>query len=439
MHKTMHLTGQLLGGSGIEQGAWRLPQVDADAFIKIDVFVKLAQEAERGGFDSVFFTDTPALIGDISTNKPVYGLEPTVILSVLANSTEHIGLVATVSTTFSEAYTIARQFRSIDLISGGRAGINFVTTNSPEAGANYGIDISNRKARYERAHEFIAATQALWGSWGEEALIMDKASGRYADMSKIKIVDYRGKYLATRGPISLPPSPQGQPIIFQAGGGQAGLQLASRFADATFSHSYSIADAQAYWQQFKQLLHAANRNPDEVVVYTGMLTSVASTEEEALRRRAQLDELGGVLQQRVYYLGKMLNIDLSEVGVDEPVPREIRVQAVPSPYDPRSPYAYELVQRGLTLRDIIAHGPINYSPVLLGTPETIANQLQTWFEADIGGGFSITPDTGVDGMTDFVDHVIPILRRRGLVRERYEGTTLRQSMGIRYRNGPAVP
>ncbi|BBE24621.1 nitrilotriacetate monooxygenase (plasmid) [Arthrobacter sp. MN05-02] len=430
----MHLTVQLIGGYGIERGAWRWPGAKTDAFINADVFVKAAQVAERGKFDALFLADTPALSVDVSSEPPQHALEPMITLTAVARETERIGLVATASTSFTEPYTLARQFRALDLISGGRAGWNAVTTSTPAAALNFGADIPDRRARYERAHEVVESVQALWGSWQDDALLLDVESGRFADASKINPVGITGKYVSSRGPLNLPPSPQGQPVIFQAGGGGNGLQLAGRFADATYNNPFDIDSATSYWQELQATVKAFGRPAGSITPFSGIITSVASTEREALQRREQLDALGD-LDSRVQYLGQQLGIPLEPESLDKPIHPDLLARAFAHPGDPRSPLSLRLAREGFTVRQIIAHGPINYHPVALGTPEQVADMLQRWFEAGIGGGFNINPDVSFDGLTDFVDHVVPILQKRGLYRRDYEGTTLREHLGVPYLNG----
>lgn len=433
MTRPMHLTVQLIAGYGIESSAWRWPGTELDAIVNADVFVNAAKIAERGKFDALFLADTPVLTSQLPHEAPQMALEPMVTLTAVARETERIGLVATSSTTLNHPYTVARQFRALDLVSQGRAGWNAVTTSHPGALLNYGTDVPSREERYARAHEFIAAVMALWGSWPEDALLLDREAGHFADSSRIQPVDLQGRYLTTRGPINLPPSPQGQPVVFQAGGGMNGLHLAGRFANAVYNNPFDIPSATQHAQAVAQAASAYGRAPEHMSVFNGIITSVASTRREALERREQLDELGDV-NSRVSYLGRQIGVDLSIADLDEPIHPDLLARARANPADPRSPLALRLAREGHTVRRILAHGPIAYHPVAVGTPDEVADLLQRWHEAGVGGGFNITPDA-TDGLENFVDEVVPILQERGLFRREYSGTTLRGHLGIPYRNG----
>ena len=403
-YQGMHLTLQIPGGQGSEfANAWRLPAANKLGFIDADVFVTAAKEAERGKFDAVFLADRAAIEDDLTTSSPRSALEPVVLLTAMARETSHVGLVATSSTTYNYPYTVARQFRALDLVSGGRIGWNAVTTSSPLAALNFAEEVPTREYRYGRAHEFVTAVQALWGSWQDDALVLNAEQGIFADTSKISPVGVVGQTLATRGPINLPPSPQGQPVIVQAGGAGNGLEIAGRYANATYANPFTIKDAQGYWRSVQDAVRSFGRDPREFVIFSGIITSIASTEGEAVKRRARLDELGD-LPSRVGYLGAS---------------------------------ALELARRGLTVREIIAHGPIHYHPVALGTPEQVADMLEQWYRSDIGNGLSIIPDVAADGATDFVDQVVPLLQQRGVFRKEYTGSTLRDHLGVSYQNGLA--
>jgi alkanesulfonate monooxygenase SsuD/methylene tetrahydromethanopterin reductase-like flavin-dependent oxidoreductase (luciferase family) len=245
----LHLVLQIPGGYGGEfASAWRVPGVDKLGFIDTDVFVAAAKEAERGKFDGVFLADRAAIEDDLATSAPRSALEPVVLLTAMARETSHVGLIATSSTTYNYPYNVARQFRALDLVSGGHIGWNAVTTSSPLAALNYAEEAPTRGYRYGRAHEFVTAVQALWGSWPDDALVLDAERGVFADMDKITPVGLVGRTLASRGPINLPPSPQGQPVIFQAGGGNEGLEIAGRYGNAVYANSLTIEDAQDYWR-----------------------------------------------------------------------------------------------------------------------------------------------------------------------------------------------
>ena len=436
-YQGMHLTLQIPGGQGSEfANAWRLPAANKLGFIDADVFVTAAKEAERGKFDAVFLADRAAIEDDLTTSSPRSALEPVVLLTAMARETSHVGLVATSSTTYNYPYTVARQFRALDLVSGGRIGWNAVTTSSPLAALNFAEEVPTREYRYGRAHEFVTAVLALWGSWQDDALVLNAEKGIFADTSKISPVGVVGQTLATRGPINLPPSPQGQPVIVQAGGAGNGLEIAGRYANATYANPFTIDEARQYWKTVQDAVRSFGRDPREFVIFSGIITSIASTEGEAVKRRARLDELGD-LPSRVGYLGAMLGVTLAPAQLDKPLTADQLALAPPHPHHPRSRRALELARRGLTVREIIAYGPIHYHPVALGTPEQVADMLEQWYRSDIGNGFSIIPDIAADGAMDFVDQVVPLLQQRGLFRKEYTGSTLRDHLGVSYQNGLA--
>lgn len=430
----MQLAMQLGAGYGLDAGAWRMPGADPSAYTNMDVYVELAKIAERGKIQMLFMVDTPALSVDLNNQPPETSMDPMLALTVIARETERIGLVATVSTTFNNPYNVARQLKTLDVLSNGRAGWNAVTTSNQAAAANFGSTIASRKERYERAHEFIQLVQALWGSWGEDALILDTKSGKYADMNKIRPINFSGKYLSSQGPLPIPPSAQGQPVIFQAGGGREGLELAGRYASGVYANPFDIPSAMTHRAMVRQSLTGFGRNPDEIKLLPGIIPSIASTEREALERRKQLDQFID-LPERVSYLGHMIGVPLSIHDIDLPISKDLLARRSVNPQDSSSAYALELARSGMTVREVLAHGVINYHPVIAGTPEQVANFMENWFVSGACDGFAIQPDVSFDGVSDFVDHVIPILQKRGLFHEDYEGTTLRDHMGVSYQYG----
>ena len=289
-NKKMQLAMQLGSGYGLDAGAWRMPGADPTAYTNMDVYVELAKIAERGKIQMLFMADTPTLSVDLSNQPPQTPMDPMLTLTVIARETERIGLVATLSTTFNEPYNVARQLKALDVLSNGRAGWNAVTTSNQAAAANYGSTIANRTERYERAHEFIQLVQALWGSWGDDALLLDTKNGKYADMNKIRPINLGGKYLSSQGPLPIPPSAQGQPVIFQAGGGREGLELAGRYASGIYANPFDIPSAMTHRAMVRQSATRFGRNPNEIKLLPGIIPSIASTEREALERRKQLDQ-----------------------------------------------------------------------------------------------------------------------------------------------------
>ncbi|MEI2342454.1 NtaA/DmoA family FMN-dependent monooxygenase [Priestia megaterium] len=434
----MQLALQMVSGYGGEFSAWRMPGTDPAAYTNMDSYVERAKIAEKGKFQMIFIADTPALINDLGPQTPMFPMDPMVALMAVARETKHIGLVATQSTTFNYPYNIARQFKALDVISHGRVGWNAVTTSQPETAANFGAQIASRKRRYEMAHESVQIVQALWGSWEPDALTLDVEGGKFADMDKIQPIDLEGQYYASRGPLPIPPSEQGQPVIFQAGGGAEGLELAGSYASGVYANPFDIESAREHRQAIRQSATRFGRNPDDIKMYAGFMFSLGSTEEEALERRRKLMSFNPEeIPSRVSYLGSMVGLPLSVYSVDiaQPLSADMLKKAYASPMDPRSHRALQLLKQGLSVRDVLAHGVINYHPVVAGTPVQVADFLEQWFLASACDGFSIVPDISYDGVADFVDQVVPILQDRGLFHREYEGKTLRENMGVPYQYG----
>jgi len=423
------LIGLHLGnGYGSQPGAWRMPGVDAESYTSFDARVKQAQAAERGKFQFIFLPDGPgAVITDISTEAPAFNLDVMMTLAAVARETQYIGLVATGSTTFNEPFNLARQFKALDIMSHGRAGWNAITSSGNDVAANYGTTIPSGKDRYDRAHEAIQLIQSLWGSWGKEAWIHNQESGQFANKDQILPVNLQGKFVGSRGPLYIPPSEQGQPIIFHAGGSPNAHELAGRFANVVIGAAFTIEDARAQRNAFRAAAKSFGRDPDEIKYIPGLMTTIAKDRRTALDRRIQLG--GDSLLQRTRYLQQMLGIPLDTSRPDEPISKTWLANARPSQYDPRSAHALKIAEEGWSIRDILAHGVIDYHPVIVGPGLEAADHMQEWFEAGAADGFWISPDVNSDGIDAFVDEVVPVLQERGLFHQDYKGRTLREHLG----------
>lgn len=423
------LIGLHLGnGYGSQPGAWRMPGVDPKSYVSFDARVKQAQAAERGKFQFIFLPDGPgAIMADIETESPNFNLDVMMTLAAVARETEYIGLVATGSTTFNEPFNLARQFKALDIMSHGRAGWNAITSSGDDVAANYGTRIPSSQDRYGRAHEAIQLVQALWGSWGKDAWVHDQKNGQFAQRDQILSINLQGKYVGSRGPLYIPPSEQGQPIIFHAGGSPNAHELAGRFANAVIGAAFTIEDARAQRNAFRESAKRFGRNPDEIKYIPGLMTTIAKDRRTALDRRIQLIE--HLFPQRIAYLQQMLGISLDIKHIDKPLSKDELSMARPSRYDPRSSHALEIAKEGWSLRDILAHGVIDYHPVIAGPGIEAADHMQTWFEAGAADGFWISPDVNSDGIDAFVNEVVPILQQRGLFHQNYEGKTLREHLG----------
>ncbi|GGW28990.1 NtaA/DmoA family FMN-dependent monooxygenase [Streptomyces griseoloalbus] len=425
----------LTDGYGALAGAWRAPHVDADNYARIEANIRYAQAAERGGFTFLFTPDFPAVRGDVERSTISNIMDPMMQLAAISQATSRIGFVATGSTTFQEPFNTARQFKALDVMSHGRAGWNAVTTSDPAVSANYGKPVAERAVRYQRAHESIQVVQALWGSWQEDAWIKDQTSGRFIDASKLRPVNLQGEYVASRGPLAIPPSEQGQPVIFTSGGPSPHLlQLAGRYASGFIAEVWTIEEARAQRQMVRDAAREAGRDPDDIKYFAGLMTTVAPTVREGLDRRLAL--AGDVIEARLPHLGALLGLHIEPSRYDEPLTPAQLAAAHASPLDPRSSIALDVAREGWSPRDILAHGVIDYHPTTVGPAEVHADHLQKWFEAGAADGFWISPDIYEDGVDAFVDQVVPLLRARGIYPEHYAGATLRENLGVPRQYGP---
>ncbi|MCJ2078477.1 LLM class flavin-dependent oxidoreductase [Methylobacterium sp. E-016] len=426
--RQLHLNVNLLH-SGVYPSAWRLPDSRPDAFVDIDHFVRVARIAERGKLDAIFLADTPA-INDRIDHRPFNALEPTVVLAAVAAATRHVGLVATASTTYNEPYNLARRFASLDLVSRGRAGWNVVTTADAAAGRNFGFaGASAHGARYARAREFTDLVHALWDSWEDDAFVGDRASGRFVDAAKVHAVKHRGTHYSVAGPLTVPRSPQGRPVTFQAGGSEDGRELAAATADAVFSLAQTIEDGAAYARDLRARAARYGRGADALVVLPGLATVIGSTEAEARRRQDALWDLVPV-EYSLARLAGTLRIDPARLDLDKPLPD-------PLPLPPDANHTMFLGTVALARRDALTvrqllralGGGVGHR-IVAGTPEAIADDIEAWFRAGAADAFNLMPDVLPDGLETFVDAVVPILQRRGLFRRDYAGTTLRDHLGL---------
>ncbi|WP_232624457.1 LLM class flavin-dependent oxidoreductase [Paraburkholderia ginsengisoli] len=428
--RRLHLNVNILH-SGFVPSAWRLPDADPRAFIDVAHYVRVAQIAEAAKFDAVFLADN-ASIADQIDFRPITALEPTVLLAAIAAATTHIGVIGTASTSYNEPYNIARRFATLDHVSGGRAGWNAVTTADLGSARNFGRDtVPVHAERYARAAEFTSLVKALWDSWEDDALVGDKAAGRFIDTSKVHPVAHRGEWFSVAGALNLPRSTQGHPVLIQAGGSADGRELAARHAEAVFSAAQSFDESAAYARDLKSRAAAYGRGPEAIRVLPGLTTIIGATEAEALRRR---DELVDLIPWS-YSLNRLagtLGVAADTLKLDERLPDDL-----PLPGGGNGNHTFfhaTLAQartHGYTARQLIrALAGGGGHRVVVGTPEQIADDIEQWFKGGAADGFNLMPDALPDGLQDFVDGVVPILRQRGIFRSEYEGRTLRDHFGL---------
>lgn len=424
--------GAFLMATGHHVAAWRHPEVPANAGLDFKHYKHLAQVAERARFDTLFVADSvAAATGDIASRMARSDhFEPLTLLSALSAVTEHIGLISTVTTSYNEPYHVARKFASLDHLSGGRAGWNLVTSDAAAEALNFGRDEHIGHAeRYSRAREFYQVVTGLWDSWGDDAFSRDKASGQYYDPAKLHVLNHSGEHFKVKGPLNVARSPQGRPVIVQAGSSETGRELAAQTAEVVFTAQTSLANAQAFYADLKGRLAKFGRSADSLKIMPGVFVVVGETEALA---REKFEAFQALVEPEVgvALLGRMLgNFDLSGYPLDGPLPE---LPLTDSGQQSRQKLLTELAGREqLSLAELgrkIAGGRGHYS--LIGTPVQIADQLQAWFEQGAADGFNVLVPHLPGGLEDFADHVVPELQRRGLFRTEYEGTTLRENLGL---------
>ena len=418
---------------GHHEAAWRHPKSSALPLTDIGYTVELAQKAEAGLFDSIFLADVLGLWNDVEST-PFNWLEPVTALAAVAMATSRIGLIATCSTTYTEPYNLARQFASLDHISRGRVGWNIVTTWSPQAGANFGhIGQLGHADRYERAEEFMTVVKGLWDSWADDAVLDDRAGGRYADRTKVRAIDHKGPHYPVQGPLNMPRSPQGRPVLVQAGSSDTGKKFAARHAEAVFTAHLEKEAARALYADLKQLVEAEGRHPGHVLILPGLSPVIGSTEAEAERYAEELNELSDPEIGRSRLSQRFGGYDFSHLALDKP----LSVTDFPDPSKneasrSRTEAVVALVAREQpTLRQLLAKlaGARGHF-IVAGSPEKIADTMQHWFEDGAADGFNLMPPVLPHQLDLFIAEVVPLLRKRGLFREAYEGETLRAHFGL---------
>ncbi|GGO87879.1 monooxygenase [Wenjunlia tyrosinilytica] len=427
--RRFHLNAFLMN-AGHHDAAWRHPRTSPERATDLRYFQELARTAERGKLDSVFLADGLALWGNARHNV-LGGFEPLTLLSALAAVTEHVGLIATVSTTFNEPFHTARKFASLDHLSGGRAGWNIVTSGSVDEARNFGQDEHlEHRLRYDRAREFVDVATKLWDSWEDEAPVIDRERGVYADTDKVRAIDHEGEYFRVRGPLNVQRSPQGYPLLVQAGSSEDGKEFAAQHAEAVFTAQQTLADGQTFYKDLKSRLAGHGRAPQELKILPGICPVIGSTEAEARALEEELTALQ-VPEYGLHQLSKMLDVDLSGLPLDGTLP-DLPEERDINGNKSRFTLVAEMARRdGLNLRQLIARlGGGRGHRVFAGTPEQIADQLEEWFTEGAADGFNIMPPHLPGGLEDFVDHVVPILQRRGLFRTEYTGRTLRDHYGL---------
>ena len=423
--------GAFMRPVSIHTAAWRYPGGTPDANFNLRAIIGFAKKLEQGKFDAFFMADHLAVLNmpieALKRSATVTSFDPLTLLPALAMVTEHLGLIATASTTFEPPYTIARRFASLDHISGGRAAWNLVTTSNPDAALNFGIDEKiGHGQRYRRAREFVDVVTGLWDSFADDAFIRDVNSGVYFDPEKMHILAHKGDYLSVRGPLNIARPPQGWPVIVQAGASEAGRQLAAETAEVIFAAQSTLDAGQKFYADIKGRMIKLGRNPDHLKVLPGAFVVVGETAEEAQKKRALLDSLVHY-DSGIASLSIALGHDASGFDPNRPLPHIPESNASKSGRE----RVLALAEReNLTVRQLAGRLGGYSGLAMVGTPTMIADQMEEWLLTDACDGFNVMFPYLPGGLDDFVDQVVPELQRRGMFRTDYEGRTLRENLGL---------
>lgn len=426
----LHLNA-FLNGVGHHEAAWRLSESDPHANVDIEHYVTLAQIAERGKFDSIFFADSPVLMGDPG-RRPSGKLEPTVLLAAIARETDRIGLIATASTSYNEPYNLARRFASVDWISNGRAGWNIVTTAGADAARNFGLDDTpDHKLRYDKAAEFVDVSTKLWDSWDDDAVIADKETAVHADSDKVHTVRHRGEFFKVDGPLNVPRSPQAYPLLVQAGSSEDGKNFAARYAEAVFTAQQTLEDGVAFYTDVKARARLLGRDPDTIKILPGIVPVIGDTEDQARELDGELARLISPEYAR-RHLAARFKLPIEDLDLDSELPDDLPTEDDIQGAKSRFTLIVNLARRErLTLRQLIERlGGGRGHRTFAGTAVQVADTIEEWFDAGAADGFNVMPAVLPSGLERFVAQVVPILQERGLFRADYTESTLRGHYGL---------
>ncbi|HEY5893945.1 MAG TPA: LLM class flavin-dependent oxidoreductase [Chthoniobacterales bacterium] len=421
-NRKLRLIAFLGSSTGHHVGSWRHPEARRE--LDIDHLISLAKKAESGLMDGVFLAD------GYSGRRTKF--EPLTQLAALAAATQHIGLVATAGTVYNEPFLLARQFASLDHISGGRAGWN-VVTGAQSAAHNFSMTAHPRHdQRYAEGEEFVRVVKQLWDSWDEDAVVGDKAAGIYVDRSKVREINFKGEYYSVKGPLNIPRSPQGRPVIVQAGSSVPGKELAAKTAEAVFTAQQTLGAAQEFYGDLKSRLGKYGRSRDSLLVMPGFAPIIADTEAEARETERELNSYVNT-RKALDALSERFTVNLNDYSLDAPVPLDkAKTSDAFDGIQSRHEAVLDPARReGFTIRQLLyrangGHGHFTF----VGTPSQVADFLEYRFRNDAADGFNIMPQLLPSGLNEFIDKVIPELQDRGLFRTEYEGETFRENLGL---------
>lgn len=421
--------GTMIHGVGEKISDWRHPAIPSDASVSFEFYKQQAQLAEWGKFDFVFIADA-LYINEKSNPHYLNRFEPLTILSALAAVTSQIGLVGTLSTSYSEPFSAARQFASLDMISGGRAGWNAVTSGLEETALNFSKTVEkhpNHATRYKMAYEFVEVMKGLWNSWEEDAFTRNKETGEFFDEEKLHPLNHEGEYFSVQGPLNIGRSPQGQPVIFQAGSSSDGKLFSAKEADVVFGIMPSMEEAQEYYRDVKGMAAKFGRNAEEIIMMQGISPIIGETDEEAEKKWEEIANLV-TIEHALAFLGRLFeHHDFTQYPLDELFPNlgNLGENSFKSDTDRIKKGARK---HSLTLRQVALNEATPRTP-FIGTPEKVADLVQKWFDKEAADGFIIIANLPSE-LTAFVEKVVPILQKRGLFRTEYTGDNLRGNLGL---------
>jgi len=435
LHRHMHVIGYLIAGpTWHNNGSWRHPESDAHRALDPARYEHIARVLEAGKFDSVFFVDVLTIFdayrgsidGQVSGPGQMWYLDPILLLAAMARVTDHIGLAGTISTAFQHPFQIARTLATLDHMSNGRAAWNVVTSANTREAQNYGLDaLMEKSLRYDHADEVLEACDALWNSWEDGAIVYDRDAGIYADPARVHQVNYSGRWVRTRGPLPTPRSPQVRPVIMQAGSSERGRQFAARWAEVIFTLQHSKADMQAFYADMKARMQRNGRPPEHCIITPAIDVVLGETEALALERAEEINSLVSA-ETGLCDMSNAIGVDLATFPPDAPIADMEITEGARGVFD--------IILQGsraaaLTLREAgLRYGISQLTPMLVGTPQMVADRLQDMFESRCCDGFVITPSISPGGYEQFVDFVVPLLQQRGLFRTEYTGRTLRENI-----------
>lgn len=428
--KQLHL-GVLLYGCGHHQAAWQMPDSSVERIGDISYYQSLAQLAEKGYFDAVFFADNQSFPAKDSSDMPAFWFDPIVNLTAISQVTKHVGLVSTISSTFSNPFTASRQLLSLDHITKGRVGWNLVTSMTDLEALNHSMDeLPPHDKRYEKADEFAALMNKLFLSWDSNEFVHNRAEGKLIDPSNIQPFNHAGTYFKVYGPSTTPKSPQGKPVSMQAGASKQGIALAAKYADAVYSVSWNLKQAKRFREKLDEQVRQSGDSNRHIKVFPGLVTYVGRTHEEALEKKAALDEqlpIETALNQLSFFVQQ----DCSNWEMNKEVPQLPPVEEFTGPIGRYETILEIINDTRPTVRELL--GYLNAGGghhTLIGTPEEIVDQMEVWLEAGVADGFNLMPPTLPGSLEDFVELIVPEMQKRGIFREKYEGHTFREHLGL---------